>query len=39
MYTYHLGQSLTLLEGAPTPGTAAVYLLSSKELDQNPQLP
>lgn len=39
MYTYHLGQSLTLLEGAPAPGTAAVYLLSSKELDQNPQLP
>lgn len=39
MYIYSLGQSLTLLEGTPAPGTAAVYLLSSKELDRNPQLP
>lgn len=39
MYIYNLGQSLTLLTGAPAPGTAAVYLLSSEELDRNPQLP
>ena len=39
MYIYSLGQSLTLLEGVPAPGTAAVYLLSSKELDRNPQQP
>lgn len=39
MYIYGLGQSLTLLEGAPAPGTAAVYLLTSEELDRNPQLP
>lgn len=39
MYVYHLGQSLTPLEGAPAPGTAAVYLLSSEELERNPQLP
>lgn len=39
MYIYGLGQSLTLLEGAPAPGTAAVYLLTSEELDRNPRLP
>ena len=39
MYVYGLGQSLTLLEGEPAPGTAAVYLLTSEELDRNPQLP
>lgn len=39
MYVYGLGQSLTLLEGAPAPGTAAVYVLSSEELDRHPQLP
>lgn len=39
MYIYGLGQSLTPLEEAPAPGTAAVYLLSSEELDRNPRLP
>ena len=39
MYVYGLGQSLTLLEGAPAPGMAAVYLLTSEELDRNPRLP
>lgn len=39
MYLYSLGQSLTLLEGAPPEGTAAVCLLTSEELDQNPRLP
>lgn len=39
MYVYGLGQSLTLLEGAPAPGMAAVYLLTSEELDHNPRLP
>lgn len=32
-------QSLTLLEGAPAPGRAAVYLLTPEELDRNPRLP
>ena len=39
MYIYGLGQSLTLLEGVPAPGTAAVCLLTSEELDRNPRLP
>ena len=39
MYVYGLGQSLTLLEGMPASGTAAVYLLTSEELDRNPKLP
>ena len=39
MYIYGLGQSMTPLEEAPAPGTAAVYLLSSEELDRNPRLP
>ena len=39
MYVYGLGQSLTLLEGAPAPGTSAVYLLTSEELARHPQLP
>ena len=39
MYIYGLGQSLTPLEEAPAPGMAAVYLLSSEELDRNPRLP
>ena len=39
MYVYGLGQSLTLLEGDPAPGMAAVYLLTSEELDRNPRLP
>lgn len=39
MYTYGLGQTLSLLEGAPAPGTAAVYVLTSEELARHPQLP
>ena len=39
MYVYGLGQSLTLLEAPPAPGTAAVFLLTSEELDRNPRLP
>lgn len=39
MYLYGLGQSLTLLESAPPPDTAAVCLLTSEELDRNPRLP
>lgn len=39
MYTYGLGQSLTLLEGPPAAGMGAVYLLTSQELDRNPKLP
>lgn len=39
MYVFDLGQSLTLLDGATAPEKAAVYLLTSEELDLNPQLP
>ncbi len=39
MYTYLLGQTLAPLEGAPEPGTRAVYLLTSQELDRRPTLP
>lgn len=39
MYTYGLGQTLSLLEGAPAPGTAAVYVLTSEELARHPRLP
>lgn len=39
MYLYSLGQSLAPLEGAPPAGTAAVFLLTSEELDRNPALP
>lgn len=39
MYTYGLGQTLLLLEGAPVPGTAAVYVLTSEELARHPQCP
>ncbi len=38
MYIYGLDQSLTLLDKAPAPGTVAVYLLTSEELERSPQL-